>query len=467
VHRPTIARTVFRPALRFSNPLESERRGRRRFAHRRDAATPSAPYAGTALAVFFVVNRARRWPGPTALRRSTADMAEPTNIEDLRERARRRLPAVIYAYVENGGYEEETLRRNRTDIESIALVPHVLNDVSERSTATILAGDRATMPVALAPVGALGITHVNAEIAAARAANDFGVPFCLSTLSICTIEEVAATTHAPLWFQLYMMRDKGVTTALVERARESRCSVLVLSLDLHVRSVRHAEQRHGLGAPPKFSLANIWGALTHPSWLVPMIQSKERTFGNLRGLVPDATDLGKITCWLEEQFDPTLGVKDIEWARKVWPGKILIKGVMDAEEARRCIAHGADGVVVSNHGGRQVDGAASTVSVLPAVVAAVNGTGQVLVDSGIRSGVDVLKMLALGADGCLVGRAYVYGVAALGERGVTKALDILRTELDQNMALCGVRDVRDLRFADLIRGPVVPPSPVVRARRAS
>ena len=375
-----------------------------------------------------------------------------TNIEDLRELARAKLPDIIYAYVENGGYEQETLQRNREDLRAVALLPRILNDVSQRNLETSLAGDRSKMPVALAPVGALGITHANGEILSALAAKKFGVPYCLSTLSIETIEDVAAATQSPFWFQLYMMKDKGVTKALVERAQNAGCSVLVLSLDLHVRSLRHPEQRHGLGAPPEFSIANIWSALTHPGWLVPMAGSKRRTFGNLVGLVPDAEDLDKVTHWLEDQFDPTLGIKDIEWARKVWPGQILVKGIMHPMEARRCVEAGADGVVVSNHGGRQVDSAASTVSMLPHVVHAVAGQGQVLVDSGIRSGVDVLKMLALGANGCLIGRAYVYGLAALGEEGVTRALDMIYTELDQNMALCGCTDVRALP-PDLIAFP--------------
>lgn len=372
-----------------------------------------------------------------------------TNIEDLRELAEAKLPPIIYAYIENGGYEEETLLRNRRDLRAIALLPRILNDVSQRNLATTLAGDPARMPVALAPVGALGITHSNGEILSALAAKKFGVPYCLSTLSIDTIEDVAAATKSPFWFQLYMMKDKGVTGALLDRSREAGCSVLVLSLDLHVRSLRHAEQRHGLGAPPEFSLANIWGALTHPGWLVPMAGSKRRTFGNLIGLVPDAEDLDKVTYWLEDQFDPTLGLKDIEWARKLWPGKLLVKGVMHPVEARQCIEAGADGVVVSNHGGRQVDSAASTVSMLPYVVDSVAGKGQVLADSGIRSGVDVLKMLASGADGCLIGRAYVYGLAALGQEGVERALDMIYTELDQNLALCGLTDIHSLP-SDLI-----------------
>jgi L-lactate dehydrogenase (cytochrome) len=298
------------------------------------------------------------------------------------------------------------------------------------------------MPVGLAPVGACGLSFPNGEVEAALAAKAHGVPFCLSTLSISTIEDVAEATQAPFWFQLYLMKDKGVGKALVERCKAAGVSTMVLSMDLHVRSQRHGEQKHGLGAPPKIDLPNIVDALSHPGWLFSMIHSRRRTFGNLIGLVDDAKSIPHITRWLEEQFDPTLSLKDVEWLRKVWPGKVLIKGILDPGEARACIDHGADGVVVSNHGGRQVDGAVSTVAVLPKVVEAVAGTGAVLVDSGIRSGVDVLKMLARGADGCLIGRAYMYGLAADGRKGVSKALEIIRDELDQNLALCGMTDVR-------------------------
>lgn len=375
-----------------------------------------------------------------------------TDIEDLRVLAARQLPAVVYSYVSNGGYEEETLRRNRADLQALSFLPKVLNDVSNRKLSTVLAGDAAVIPVALAPVGALGITYVDGEIRAAEAGKAFGVPFCLSTLSICTIEDVAAATGAPFWFQLYMMRDKGVTRELVDRAKAARCSTLVLSMDLHVRSQRHPEQRHGLGAPPRIDWSNVWDALEHPGWLLKMLGSRRRTFGNLVGLVPEAKKLDKVTEWLEEQFDSTLSVKDIEWARTVWDGAILVKGVLHPDEAVASIEGGADGVVVSNHGGRQVDGAVSTASVLPRIVEAVAGRGQVLADSGIRSGIDVLKMMALGADGCLLGRAYVYGMAAMGGDGVTKALEIIHEELDQNMALCGVRDVHELP-ADLLWRP--------------
>jgi L-lactate dehydrogenase (cytochrome) len=376
-------------------------------------------------------------------RRLTA-MRSVTNIADLREIAMRRLPSIISTYIENGGYEEETLRRNRSELAREALVPHILNDVSERSMKTTLAGYAANMPLGLAPVGACGLTYPNGEIEAARAAEANRVPFCLSTLSISTIEDVARATRAPFWFQLYMMRDKGINAELLRRAKDAGCSALVLSLDLHVRSQRHGEQRHGLGAPPRIDLANIWDAISHPRWLLSMIRSRRRTFGNLIGLVPDAANLGKITCWLEEQFDATLSTKDIDWARELWPGKLIVKGVLHPADAQQCFDHGVDAIVVSNHGGRQVDGAVSTVEVLPRIADAVHGRGQILVDSGIRSGIDVLKMLARGADGCLIGRAFLYGLAAGGREGVERALEIIRDELDQTMALCGLTDLRRL-----------------------
>jgi len=374
-----------------------------------------------------------------------------TDIEDLRKLAQRRLPAGVYAYVSNGGYEQETLWRNRADLESYALLPRVLNDVSKRSLSTELAASPASFPVALAPVGALGRTYVNGEIAAARAAKAHGVPYCLSTLSMDTLEDVAQAIQGPFWFQLYMMKDKGVTEALVRRAKDAGCSALLLSMDLHGRSQRHAEQKHGLIAPPRIDAYNIWDALIHPRWLFTMAGSRHQTFGNLVGLVPDAKDVAKITEWLEQQFDPTLSAKDIEWARQVWPGKILVKGILHPDDARASLSAGADGVIVSNHGGRQVDGAVSTISVLKPIVDKVAGGGQVLVDSGIRSGIDLLKMLASGADGCLLGRAYVYGLAAMGQEGVEKALEIIRKELDQTMALCGVKDVRQLPDDLLVR----------------
>lgn len=395
-------------------------------------------------------------------------MAEITDIRDLQRAAKRRLPAIVYSYISGGGYEQETLRRNRADLEAFALVPRVLNDISNRTLEVDLAGTPARMPIGLAPVGACGLAYENGEMHAARAAKAHGVPFCLSTLSICTLEDVAEAIRAPFWFQLYLMRDKGVGEALVRRAKDAGVSTIVLSMDLHVRSQRHGEQKHGLVAPPRVDLANIADAMSHPRWLFPMALSRRRTFGNLIDLVPHAKNVFKITEWLEEQFDPTLSVKDIEWLRGIWPGKVLVKGVLHPDDARQAIAHGADGVIVSNHGGRQVDGAVSTVSILPKIVDAVNGQGYVLVDSGIRSGVDVLKMMGLGANGCLVGRAYMYGLGAEGEQGVLKALDILRKELDENMALCGVKNIRQLP-RDLVveRSALLESRPGVLADRVS
>jgi L-lactate dehydrogenase (cytochrome) len=374
-----------------------------------------------------------------------------TDIADLEKLAQKRLPHIISTYVENGGYEEETLHRNRADFANYAFVPRVLNDISERSLAVDMAGMHAAMPIGLAPVGACGLTYPNGEVEAALAAKEAGVPFCLSTLSISTIEDVAKATRAPFWFQLYLMKEKRVGEALVGRAKKAGCSTLVLSMDLHVRSQRHGEQKRGLIAPPRIDVRNIFDLLSHPRWLLAMAGSKRRSFGNLIGLVPHAKNVAKVTEWLEEQFDPTLSEKDIEWARSVWPGKLLVKGILYPEDAHRAIECGADGVIVSNHGGRQVDGAVSTISVLSRIVEAVAGSGEVFVDSGIRTGMDVLKMMALGANGCLIGRAYLYGLAANGCKGVKTALRILRDELDQNMALCGVRDIKELPKDLLVR----------------
>ncbi len=367
-----------------------------------------------------------------------------TDIADLERVARKRLPKIISTYIENGGYEEETLERNREELDKLQLVPRVLNDVSKRSLSVDMAGMKVTMPVALAPVGACGLSYPNAEVEAALAAKEFGVPFCLSTLSIATLEDVAWATHAPFWFQLYLTKNRDVGEALIERAKKAGFSALLLSMDLHVRSQRHGEQKRGLIAPPRISVGNIYDLLTHPRWLLSMVRSKRRTFGNLIGLVPHAKNVAKITKWLETQFDPTLSEKDIEWVRSQWPGKLFVKGILHPDDARGALEHGADGVIVSNHGGRQVDGAVATAQVLPQIVEAVAGRGEVFVDSGIRSGIDVLKMLALGANGCLIGRAYMYGLAANGRKGVTKALEIICKELDQNMALCGVRDIKEL-----------------------
>jgi len=366
------------------------------------------------------------------------------DIADLRRLAQRRLPRFLFGYVDGGGYQEETLRRNRSDIEKLCLVPRSLQDVSKRKISKKILGFEASMPVVLAPVGALGFTSPNGEAAAARAAQKRGVPFCLSTVSIGTIEDVAEATGAPFWFQLYMFRDRGISVGLIERAKAAGCSTLVLTVDTHVRSQRHRELKGGLRAPLTPTIPMAFDSLCHSTWLLPMLTSRRRTFGNLMGLVPQASNVAKMSEFIAAEMDSTIGVKDIEWLRARWPGKLVVKGLMHPEDARDAFNAGADGVVISNHGGRQADGVASTASMVPRIVEAVKGQGQVLVDGGIRSGVDVLKMLALGADACLIGRAFIYGLAASGHAGVERALEIIETELDQNMGLCGITDIECL-----------------------
>lgn len=384
----------------------------------------------------------------------TCAMPRYHDIEDLRRAARRRLPSFVCGYVEGGGFEEETLRKNRDDIRQVSMVPRALNDVAHRNLKKQILGEESSMPLILAPVGAAGFTHPNGEVEAARAAHKRGIPFCLSTLSINTIEDVAEAIKAPFWFQLYFWLDRGVVKGLIERAKAANCSTLILSLDCHVRSQRHREQRGGLTAPLIPTIPMAFDALCHPRWLFPMLTSKRWTFGNLEGLVPHARNVPKISEWIEEQFDPTIGPKHIEYLREVWPGKLLVKGLMHPQDARQAISAGADGVILSNHGGRQVDGVTSTISMIGPVVDAVGGRGQVFVDGGIRSGIDLLKMLAFGADACLIGRAYIYGLAAAGEKGVDRAIGIIEKELDQTLGLCGITDVneipRDLLFERVV-----------------
>jgi len=365
-----------------------------------------------------------------------------TNIFDLRELARRKLPKMFWDYLERGGYHEETLARNRNDLKSLALTARVLNDVSQRNLSCRLLGRHCDFPLILAPVGGCGIFHPNGEMHAAKAAQRHGIPFCLSTLSVCTIEDVAEV--APLWFQLYLFKDRGLGRALIQRAIDAKCPTLVMSMDVHVRSSRYSEQKDGLTAPPKINVPNVWDVLSHPSWFFSMMKSKRRTFGNLATEIPQCKTVFGATEWLEDQWDPTLSIKDVEWVRNLWPGKLIVKGILHPADAKLAVKAGADAVAISNHGGRQVDGAVSTVSMLPPIVDAVRGKAQILVDSGIRTGIDMQKMLACGADACLVGRAYCYGLAARGERGLNEAIEILKRELDETMALCGVSDVSKL-----------------------
>ena len=360
------------------------------------------------------------------------------DIADLQRLARRRVPRVFQQYVEAGSYDQITLRANRTDLDRLAFRQRTTLDVSGRRLAKPLAGVASSLPLALAPTGLIGAVHVNGEIHAARAAAAFGVPFCLSTMSIASIEDVAAASGAPFWFQIYLMKDRGFSRSLIERARAAGCPVLVLTMDLHVEGRRNADVRNGLDIPPQLTLANVLDVLASPAWALGMLRSRRFTFGNLEGR---ARGLASLTEWVRDQFDPHFTADDIEWVRALWPGKLVVKGILEPDDAEIAVARGADAIVVSNHGGRQLDGAPSAAVAFPAVKAAVGDRAEVWFDSGIRSGLDVLKALALGADGCLVGRAFVYGLGAAGAAGVTKALTILREELDAAMALAGVTDV--------------------------
>jgi L-lactate dehydrogenase (cytochrome) len=374
-----------------------------------------------------------------------------TCIEDLRELAKRRVARAVFEYVDRGSYAESTLRVNRADLESLALRQRVGIDVDRRSTRSTMLGEEVAMPVALAPVGLTGLNWADGEILAARAAQRFGVPFTLSTMSICSIEDVAGGVENPFWFQLYVMRDRGFAASLIERARAAKCSALVLTLDLQVQGQRHRDLKNGLTVPPRLTLATVFDVLGKPGWALNVLRSKRKSFGNLEGRIPDAKSLTTLAQWIAGQFDPTLSWKDVEWVKKLWGGKLVLKGILDTEDAKIAAAAGVDAIVVSNHGGRQLDGTISSIRALPEVVDAVKGKTEVWFDGGIRSGQDVLRALALGADATLIGRAFAYGLGAMGEAGVVRALEIIRAELDVSMALCGIRDVRDASPA-ILRG---------------
>jgi L-lactate dehydrogenase (cytochrome) len=365
-----------------------------------------------------------------------------TCIDDLRELAQKRVARAIFDYVDRGSYSECTLRANRSDLESIALRQRVGIDVDKRSTRVSMLGTEAAMPVALAPTGLTGLNWADGEILAARAAARFGVPFTLSTMSICSIEDVADAVPAPFWFQLYVMRDRGFAASLIERAKAAKCSALVLTLDLQIQGQRHRDLKNGLAVPPKLTFATALDVMTKPSWALNVLRGKRKSFGNLEGRIPDARSLTTLSQWIAGQFDPTLSWKDVEWVKKLWGGKLVLKGILDPEDAKIAAQSGADAIVVSNHGGRQLDSAISSIRALPEVVEAAGDRIDVWVDGGIRSGQDVLKALALGAKATMIGRAFLYGLGAMGEAGVTRALEIIYNELDVSMALCGLRDVR-------------------------
>lgn len=365
-----------------------------------------------------------------------------TTIEDLRVLAKKRVPRMFYDYADSGSWTESTYRANEADFQKIKLRQRVAVNMENRSTATQMVGTKVKMPVAIAPVGLTGMQHADGEIKAARAAEKFGIPFILSTMSICSIEDIAEHTKAPFWFQLYMMRDRDAMAAMIERARKAGCSALVLTLDLQVIGQRHKDLKNGLTAPPRPTVANILNLMTKPHWCLGMAGTRRHTFRNLVGHVKGVSDMRSLAAWTNEQFDPRLSWADVAWVKERWGGKLILKGIQDVEDAKLAVQSGADAIVVSNHGGRQLDGAQSSIEALPPIVEAVGSDIEVWMDGGIRSGQDVLKAWALGARGTLIGRAMVYGLGAMGEAGVTKALEIIHKELDITMAFCGRTDIQ-------------------------
>ena len=389
-------------------------------------------------------------------------LSTATSIEDLRQITMRRIPRAIFDYVDRGSYAEQTIRANSGDLAAMRLRQRVMIDVSDRKLDSTMLGEPVSMPLAIAPTGLTGLVHGSGEIHGCRAAHAAGIPFTLSTMSICSIEDVAAAVQKPFWFQLYVMKDRGFSKSLVERAIAAKCSALMLTLDLQIQGQRHRDIKNGLAVPPKLTAANALDMMTKPAWVAKVLMGPRKSFGNLAGRLPQAGSLTTLSQWIAGQFDPSLNWKDVEWIRSIWPGKLILKGVLDAEDAKQAAATGADAVIVSNHGGRQLDGALSAIGSLPRVVEAIgrkagNAAGnaggnatnnkagtEVWFDSGIRSGQDILRSLALGASACLIGKSWLYGLGAGGEAGAAKAIEILRKELDVSMALTGTRDVREI-----------------------
>ena len=373
-----------------------------------------------------------------------------TSIDDLKQQHKRRVPKMFYDYCESGSYTEQTFRANSDDFAKLRLRQKVAVDMTGRSTASTMIGQAVAMPVALAPVGMTGMQCADGEIKAARAAEAFGVPFTLSTMSICSIEDVAQHTTAPFWFQLYVMKDQDFVDAAIERARAAKCSALVLTLDLQILGQRHKDLKNGLSAPPRLTLPNILNIMTKPRWALGMLGTKRRTFRNIEGHVKGVDDMSSLMSWTNEQFDPQLDWSKIARIRDQWGGKLILKGILDEDDARLAADFGADAIIVSTHGGRQLDGAVSAISMLPRIVRAVGAQTEVHMDSGIRSGQDVFKALALGAKSTFIGRSFIYGLGAAGQAGVTRALEIIHKELDITMALCGVQKVGDIARENLL-----------------
>jgi L-lactate dehydrogenase (cytochrome) len=380
-------------------------------------------------------------------------MSKPLTIADLKTLARRRVPKMFFDYADSGSWTEGTYRANETDFAAIKLRQRVLVDMTDRSLKSTMIGHDVAMPVALAPTGLTGMQHADGEMLAAKAAEDFGVPFTLSTMSICSIEDIASVTSKPFWFQLYVMKDRTFIENLIERAKNAGCSALVVTADLQILGQRHKDLRNGLSAPPKFTPKHIWQMATRPKWCLDMARTKRLGFGNIVGHAKNVSDLSSLSSWTAEQFDPRLSWKDVEWIKERWNGKLIIKGILDEEDARAAADTGADAIIVSNHGGRQLDGAPSSISMLPKIVDAVGDRIEVHLDGGIRSGQDVLKAVALGAKGTYIGRPFLYGLGAMGKEGVELALTIIRKEMDITMALCGKRDIQAVDRSVIAHSP--------------
>jgi L-lactate dehydrogenase (cytochrome) len=371
-------------------------------------------------------------------------MKHITCIEDLRQLHMRRVPKAFFDYADRGSYTEQTLRANRADLEQIRFRQRILVDVSKRDLSTTILGEPAALPLILAPVGLLGMQHGDGEILSCRAAQAAGIPFTLSTMSICSIEDVAANVDKPFWFQLYVMKDRGFIKALIERAIAAKCSALVLTVDLQVIGQRHQDIKNGMTVPPEWSLSKLFDFATKPAWISGVLRGKRRTFGNLMGHLKGTDDITALSSWISTQFDTSLNWKDVEWIRSIWPGKLVLKGILDVEDANEAAKSGAQALVVSNHGGRQLDGALSSIEMLPEIVDAVGSQMEIMFDGGIRSGQDVMRALALGAKSCMIGRAFAHGLGAGGEAGVAKAIDIIRNELSVTMGLTGVNTIAEI-----------------------
>lgn len=381
------------------------------------------------------------------------NLSQITCIEDLRVIARRRVPRMFYDYADSGSYTEGTYRANEQDFQKIKLRQRVAVNMEGRSTRTTMIGQDVAMPVAIAPTGLTGMQHADGEILAAKAAKEFGIPFTLSTMSICSLEDIAEhTDRHPFWFQLYVMRDKAFMERLIDRAKAANCSALQLTLDLQILGQRHKDIKNGLSTPPKPTLKNLINLATKPRWCLGMLGTKRRSFGNIVGHVDGVEDMSSLSSWTADQFDPTLNWNDVEWIKQRWGGKLILKGLMDAEDARLAAQSGADAMVVSNHGGRQLDGAPASIDALPSMVEAAGEHLEVWMDGGVRSGQDVLKARALGAQGVLIGRSFLYGLGAFGQAGVSKALQIIQKELDTSMAFCGHTNINTVDQNILVPG---------------